>query len=63
MVTKCNAGQFLDDGDVAAIQQLLDTEMSMAAAFRSYVEPVNGGSFKLTAFKDHMRARCVCYRK
>ncbi|AKC03081.1 hypothetical protein BH790_gp56 [Gordonia phage Gsput1] len=60
-MVKCAAGEWLDDEDVAAIERAISRGRSMAEIHRQAIRI--GATFKLTTFKDHVRARCVCNRK
>lgn len=60
-MVKCAAGKWLDDEDEAAIGRAMSRGQSMAELHRKAWRL--GARFKLTTFKDHIRARCVCYRK
>lgn len=65
---KCVVGRWqkngLDKADRKALQQALDRGDSRASLYLTIYESEAGNPpFALTAFKDHVRGDCVCFRE
>ncbi|QGH75839.1 hypothetical protein L3Y25_gp125 [Gordonia phage Syleon] len=60
-MTACVVGQKLDNDDKAALPELL--KRYKRNFLHATLVRANGGvqPFGLTAFKDHLNERCVCY--